>query len=342
MTHFAKNNGCSSCGDKKADCHASPAVLQINNPSECVIFHKTTIPASMGDETTIPPVNGAYKNMLVYYEGSGAVYLYSSDGIPTLINYTDYVRLTSKPSINGVVLIGNKTLADLGIPVRDIYEIETNDNYFTYRVYKNGELLDIDVGFQALSQDAATQDLRWVNNPSAVFYNKCVGAMDNIIYNCVGGNELPEECGQEAGVTTLVVNADGTYSSSYGNIAFKTRLELVSGLYSGDTFIDHGVYHVSSNNPIVTDGGSDYQSLVRFFRYEGGDQGVVLTVTYGQSGQTLVLGDTDFDTENGQTVIRMELMSVSHQEIYSIIFRSDSTYTVTNRYKITTTDLIGT
>lgn len=115
MTHFAKNNGCSSCGDKKADCHASPAVLQINNPSECVIFHKTTIPASMGDETTIPPVNGAYKNMLVYYEGSGAVYLYSSDGIPTLINYTDYVRLTNKPSINGVVLIGNKTLAELGV-----------------------------------------------------------------------------------------------------------------------------------------------------------------------------------------------------------------------------------
>ncbi len=116
MTHFAKNNGCSSCGDKKADCHASPAVLQINNPSECVVFHKTTIPASMGDETTIPPVNGAYKNMLVYYEGSGAVYLYSSDGIPTLINYTDYVRLTSKPSINGITLIGNKTLEELGVP----------------------------------------------------------------------------------------------------------------------------------------------------------------------------------------------------------------------------------
>lgn len=116
MTHFAKNNGCSSCGDKKADCHASPAVLQINNPSECVIFHKTVIPASMGDETTIPPVNGAYKNMLVYYEGSGAVYLYSSDGIPTLINYTDYVRLTNKPSVNGITLIGNKTLEELGIP----------------------------------------------------------------------------------------------------------------------------------------------------------------------------------------------------------------------------------
>lgn len=115
MINFAKKKNCSTCNDQKADGHASPAVLQINNPSECVIFHKTTIPASMGNETTIPPVNGAYKNMLVYYEGSGAVYLYSSDGVPTLINYTDYVRLINKPSINGVTLVGNKSLADLGI-----------------------------------------------------------------------------------------------------------------------------------------------------------------------------------------------------------------------------------
>lgn len=114
MINFAKKKNCSTCNDQKADGHASPAVLQINNPSECVIFHKTTIPASMGNETTIPPVNGAYKNMLVYYEGSGAVYLYSSDGVPTLINYTDYVRLINKPSINGVTLVGNKSLADIG------------------------------------------------------------------------------------------------------------------------------------------------------------------------------------------------------------------------------------
>ena len=127
MINFAKKKNCSTCNDQKADGHASPAVLQINNPSECVIFHKTTIPASMGNETTIPPVNGAYKNMLVYYEGSGAVYLYSSDGIPTLINYTDYVRLINKPSINGVTLVGNKSLADLGFVV-DAEFSETSTN----------------------------------------------------------------------------------------------------------------------------------------------------------------------------------------------------------------------
>lgn len=108
--------GC-DCGKPKCDgnCGISPAVLQINNPSDCVLFHKTTIPASMGNEVTIPPVNGMYKNTLVVYEASGAVYLYSSDGIPTLISYIDYLRLLHKPSVNGVVLAGDKTAADLGL-----------------------------------------------------------------------------------------------------------------------------------------------------------------------------------------------------------------------------------
>lgn len=112
--------GCDKPKCNKGDtCGISPAVLQINNPSECVLFHKTIIPASMGDETTIPPTPGAYRNMIVYYEASGAVYMYDSDGMPTPISYTDYLRLLNKPSINGVVLVGNKTLTDLGIDIYD-------------------------------------------------------------------------------------------------------------------------------------------------------------------------------------------------------------------------------
>lgn len=339
MTHFAKNNGCSSCGDKKADCHASPAVLQINNPSECVIFHKTTIPASMGDETTIPPVNGAYKNMLVYYEGSGAVYLYSSDGIPTLINYTDYVRLTSKPSINGVVLIGNKTLADLGIPVRDIYEIVTiegESNY--YEVYKNGTLIDDSAeAYRAIFEDAAPQEIRWRENSGAVCYHKCLGTVLNFIG---GSGSESDECGYEARIYSLALNSDGTFSDSNGTIAFKTNLEL-RWLYMGEDFLPNGTYIVNSQNPVYGNSGTNYDKLNRYFVQLGESRNVALSASYEQSGHRLVLGDINYDTENGQTVLRMELMNVSRQEIYSIIFRSDSTYTVTNRYKITTTDLMG-
>lgn len=120
--------GC-NCGKPKCDghCNASPAVLQINNPSECVLFHKVEIPASMGNEITIPPEPGLYKNVLLYYEATGSSYFYSSDGIPTPISYTDYVRLMNKPSINGVTLVGNKSLADLGFVV-DAEFSETSTN----------------------------------------------------------------------------------------------------------------------------------------------------------------------------------------------------------------------
>lgn len=64
----------------------SPAVLQINNPSQYVSFHKVKIPASLGDETTNPPSNGKYRNTILEYEATGSVYIYSSDGIPTYIS----------------------------------------------------------------------------------------------------------------------------------------------------------------------------------------------------------------------------------------------------------------
>lgn len=69
----------------------------------------------MGNEVTIPPDPGKYRNVLLYYEASGNAYMYTSDGIPTLLSYTDYLRLLNKPSINGVLLTGDKSLEELGI-----------------------------------------------------------------------------------------------------------------------------------------------------------------------------------------------------------------------------------
>lgn len=110
--------GC-DCGKPKCDghCGVSPAVLQINNPSECVLFHRVEVPASMGDSKTNPPKSGAYKNVLLYYEADQTSWLYSSDGIPQkLVNgLTNYEAAINLPQINGVTLLGNKSLDDLGI-----------------------------------------------------------------------------------------------------------------------------------------------------------------------------------------------------------------------------------
>ena len=83
--------GC-NCGKPKCkgQCGCkSPAVLQINNPSNYITFHKVNVPAAMGDSTTNPPAVGKYRNVLLYYEADQTSWLYSTDGIPT--NVTGHI-----------------------------------------------------------------------------------------------------------------------------------------------------------------------------------------------------------------------------------------------------------
>ena len=76
---------CKSCGEKPQKSRAFPsAVVEINNPEQLVLLRKVVIPASMPEETN-PPVIGRYKNVILQYEDTNHLYIYSSDGIPTPI-----------------------------------------------------------------------------------------------------------------------------------------------------------------------------------------------------------------------------------------------------------------
>lgn len=68
----------------KKDCHVPNAL----------IFRKVVIPASVADDRVNPPKNGEYCNQLVVYQASGNAYLFSSDGIPTLLT-TDVIELAN-------------------------------------------------------------------------------------------------------------------------------------------------------------------------------------------------------------------------------------------------------
>ncbi len=59
----------------KKDCHDPKAL----------IFRKIVIPASVADDRVNPPKPGDYCNQLVVYQASGNAYLFSSDGLPTLM-----------------------------------------------------------------------------------------------------------------------------------------------------------------------------------------------------------------------------------------------------------------
>ena len=81
----------------------------------CIFFKKAEIPAVVANDDITPPQNGDFCNMLVVYQATGNAYLFASDGIPTLLSSNDYRKLSHLPSINGVTIIGDLTLSDIGV-----------------------------------------------------------------------------------------------------------------------------------------------------------------------------------------------------------------------------------
>lgn len=119
--------GC-NCGKPKCDGQCgckSPAVLQINNPPEYITFHKVSVPAAMGDSTTNPPKIGAYRNALVYYEADHTSWMYSTDGIPTLV--TGEQGETGPQGPAATVAVGTTTTGEPGTQAR-VYNSGTDSN----------------------------------------------------------------------------------------------------------------------------------------------------------------------------------------------------------------------
>lgn len=79
---------CKACGNKPKKSRVFPsAVVEINNPEQLVLLRKVVMPSTLL-EADNPPVIGKYRNVILQYEDTGNVYLYSSDGIPTRIDAT--------------------------------------------------------------------------------------------------------------------------------------------------------------------------------------------------------------------------------------------------------------
>ena len=92
-------NDCHKCHEEESKSRSlgrPPKVIQINNPSYPILFHRVDVPASVGDDKTFPPENGLYKNVLLVYEANNNAYLYSSDGIPTLLTSDVASTLTGR------------------------------------------------------------------------------------------------------------------------------------------------------------------------------------------------------------------------------------------------------
>lgn len=80
----APKKPCGVCRGSDGSCSClPPKVVPVQADGCPILFRRVEIPASVGDETTDPPVAGKYRNVLLVYEATGSAFLYSSDGIPT-------------------------------------------------------------------------------------------------------------------------------------------------------------------------------------------------------------------------------------------------------------------
>ena len=113
------SSDCNSCPKNSPKpsgktCDLSPKILSIDNPPEIILFHKAIVPAAMGDDTVVIPENGLYRNVLLEYEANGHVYMYSSDGIPTLLNsgLTSFNDLSDRPLYDGIEMTSSTNIPD--------------------------------------------------------------------------------------------------------------------------------------------------------------------------------------------------------------------------------------
>lgn len=158
---------CETCGEKKPK-NDSPsftkATVEILNPKELAMFRKVTVPASMGDDTTNPPKAGKYCNVILYYEANDHIYIYSSDGIPTLITANiDKIQAALNKEIS------DREAADEVIQ-QEIDEIKNNpdvvdivDTYADLQAYDTSKLGDKDIirVLQDETHDGASTYYRW-------------------------------------------------------------------------------------------------------------------------------------------------------------------------------------
>lgn len=92
-------------------------------PCDQTVFRRVLIPATMGDHTTLTPESLEYRNVVLEYEADSYVYIYSSDGVATLISNgtgTNFNDLTNRPMYNGQAMTGLTNIPEVPTSISDL------------------------------------------------------------------------------------------------------------------------------------------------------------------------------------------------------------------------------
>ncbi len=150
------------------------------------------IPAALGDDqegSPVAPKNGSYNNAIVYYEATGNVYLYSSDGVPTRVEKNlDSIIAELQRELNDVEeALSEETSAREAADAAIEQEIEDLRNepdvvdivgtYTDLQAYNTSDLGDKDIIRVLVDEthDDESTYYRWNKTPQTWTY---IGAID--------------------------------------------------------------------------------------------------------------------------------------------------------------------
>lgn len=138
-----------------------PQAIQVVGPSDIVLFHRIDVPAALGDDTTNPPVQGEYKNILLVYEANGHAYLYNSDGIFTRIHGVgSFDELSGRPKYAGEVMTSATEIPDIGDMRDDIDNLITGLGDETAERERQDGLLNDAIGDEITARTNADDTLQ--------------------------------------------------------------------------------------------------------------------------------------------------------------------------------------
>lgn len=213
---MSKCSKCNQNGPKLPD-----AVLEVISKEAPVLFHKVIFPASIGDDTTNPADTLNYKNVLLVYEANQHVYLYSSDGVPTLIAKGDIVTEQIE-----------KMLEDLGVKIESLES-------------KTQELSD-SLATTNLKLEETTQNLSTLTDT--------VNGIDNDVTKLEGvvADETDARREADANLESQITQANATISGIQSNL--DQEVEQTTAFTNNDSTVEvtHGRVNLKTNETSST------------------------------------------------------------------------------------------
>lgn len=182
---------CNACGEKPKNTAKdfTKAVIEINNPETLVLLRKVVISASMGTEEQVPPAIGKYHNVILYYEANKHTYLYSSDGIPTLLETEIPQEIIGRiDTLEDDVDELNDAIDDVEQEIEDLKNspdvVDIVDTYADLQAYDTSHLGDKDI-IRVLTDethDGASSYYRWDKQTEIWTYIGSIQTAANTIF----------------------------------------------------------------------------------------------------------------------------------------------------------------